>query len=446
MDILVNVPSFIVVLGIIIFVHEFGHFITAKAFGMRVFIFSFGFGKRLAGFQWGDTDCRLSLIPLGGYVKLEGEPEDHLSEDTSTRGDRKDFTARPRWQRFLVYLAGPFMNAVLTISILTGLYYLYGSGRDASVFDRPILGVVEAGTPAAAAGLQTGDEIVSIDGEPQESWEKVRFAILLRPDRDLRFRVRRAGQESDIVVRSGHTAEHYGTIGNPTKEDPFAGVYSLVRVGEVSKGLPAEGAGMKVDDAILRIAASPIRSFNDIPAVLQGAKDRPLEFEILRNGTIHKTIITPRNGRVGIANKVVITKLGLGGAAREAVVVTWQLTKMTGDVVRRLLTAQLSPKTMMGPLGIAQASGDAARKSPADYVNLIAMISLQVGLLNLFPLAPLDGGHLAILGLEGLIRRDFSVDVKAWIMNAGALLIFALIAVVLYSDLSKTSLLGRFLP
>ena len=446
MDIITNIPSFLIVLGIIIFVHEFGHFITAKAFGMRVFIFSFGFGKRLAGFQWGDTDCRLSLIPLGGYVKLEGEPEDHLSEDTSTRGDRKDFTARPRWQRFLVYLAGPFMNAVLTIGILTMFFYLYGSGRDASVFDRPILGVVEAGTPAAAAGLQTGDEILSIDGEPQESWEKVRFNVLLRPDRDLRFRIRRGGQESDVVVRSGHTTERYGTIGNPTKEDPFAGVYSLVRVGEVTKDKPAEGAGMKVDDGILRIAATPIRSFNDILGVVQGAKDRPLEFEILRNGTTQKMVITPKDGRVGIGNKVVITRLGLAGSAREAVVVTWQLTKMTATVIKRLLTAQLSPKTMMGPLGIAQASGDAAKKGIGDLLHLIAMLSLQVGLLNLFPLAPLDGGHLAILGLEGLIRRDFSVDVKAWIMNAGAILIFALIALVLYSDLSKTSLLGRFLP
>src|SRR5437870_8369682 len=108
--------AFVFVLGVIIFFHEFGHFITAKAFGMRVFIFSFGFGQRLFGFKWGDTDCRVSLIPLGGYVKLEGEPEDHLSEDVSTRGDGKDFTARPRWQRILVYLAGPFMNGVLTVS------------------------------------------------------------------------------------------------------------------------------------------------------------------------------------------------------------------------------------------------------------------------------------------------------------------------------------------
>jgi regulator of sigma E protease len=442
---LITIPSFLVVLGIIIFVHEFGHFITAKAFGMRVFIFSFGFGKRLAGFQWGDTDCRLSLIPLGGYVKLEGEPEDHLSEDTSTRGDRKDFTARPRWQRFIVYLAGPFMNAVLTIAILT-VFHMVGFGLDASIFDRPILGVIEAGTPAAAAGLKTGDEILSIDGEAPDSWQKAREAILLRPDRDLRMRVRQGAQEREVVVRSGHTAERYGTIGNPTKEDPFAGVYPLVRVGDLVKDNPAEAAGLRKDDAIVAIGATPIRSFMDIIPVVQGAKDRPLEFQLYRNGTIEKLVITPKDGLVGIKPKVVIKKFGPAGAAREAVAYTWSMTKTTVNVIKRLLTAQISPKTMMGPIGIARASGDAARDGGIAWFNLIAMISLQVGLLNLFPLAPLDGGHLAILGLEGLIRRDFSADVKAWIMNAGALLIFALIGLVLYSDLSKTSLLGRFLP
>ena len=140
MEILTNAAAFVVVLGLMIFFHEFGHFITAKAFGMRVFVFSFGFGKRLLGFKWGDTDCRVSAIPLGGYVKLEGEPEDHLSENTEQLGDGKDFTARPRWQKFLVYLAGPFMNAVLTISVLTGLF-MTGSGElDATYFSPAVIG------------------------------------------------------------------------------------------------------------------------------------------------------------------------------------------------------------------------------------------------------------------------------------------------------------------
>ena len=157
-DILFSLPAFVFVLGVIIFVHEAGHLFVAKAFGMRVFIFSFGFGKRLFGFQWGDTDCRVSLVPLGGYVKLEGEPEDHLSEDTSQKavGDGKDFLSRPRWQRFVVYLAGPAMNVVLTMVVLT-IFYMIGFMVDASRYDRPVLGAVEAGSPAEAAGLLPGD-------------------------------------------------------------------------------------------------------------------------------------------------------------------------------------------------------------------------------------------------------------------------------------------------
>src|SRR5512134_341191 len=152
MSFLTTLASFVVVLGIIIFVHEFGHLITAKAFGMRVFIFSFGFGKRLFGFKWGETDCRVSAVPLGGYVKLEGEADDLVSEDTSRLGDGKDFLSRPRWQRFLVYLAGPAMNAVLTIVVLTA-FGMIGLQVEAWRFDRPIVGAVDPASPAEKAGL-----------------------------------------------------------------------------------------------------------------------------------------------------------------------------------------------------------------------------------------------------------------------------------------------------
>ena len=148
---------------------------------MRVFVFSFGFGKRLLGFKWGETDCRVSAIPLGGYVKLEGEPGDHLSEDTAALGDGKDFLSRPRWQRFLVYLAGPAMNALLTITVLSG-FYMVGFAVEGSRYDRPIVGAVDAGSPAEKAGLLPGDEIVSIDGKPLPSWEEAQYHIILRPE------------------------------------------------------------------------------------------------------------------------------------------------------------------------------------------------------------------------------------------------------------------------
>jgi regulator of sigma E protease len=440
MSFLTTTLAFVFVLGIIIFVHEFGHLITAKAFGMRVFVFSFGFGKRLFGFQWGDTDCRVSAIPLGGYVKLEGEGDDLISEDTSQLGDGRDFLSRPRWQRFLVYLAGPAMNAALTIGVLT-VFYMIGFAVDASRYDRPIIGAVEAGSPAEKAGLQPGDEILSIDGEALPSWEEAQYQILLSPEKALELRIRRDGEERGVVVRSEATSkERVGRIG----------VHPLVRVGRVVEGAPAEEAGLRPDDAILRMDGTAIESFADIPPIVQGADGRPLSLEIWRDGRRLDLAVSPRDEgsglRIGITPKTVLKKFAPGQAVVEAVRWTWGMTRQTFDVLGRLVTAQISPKTMMGPLGIAQASGDAARGGAGSLFFLVAVISLQVGILNLLPLAPLDGGHLAILALESSVRRDLSPTLKMWVMNAGAAVIFLLIGLVIYSDISKLDVVRNLIP
>jgi regulator of sigma E protease len=441
MDSLFKLLSFVVVLGIIIFVHEFGHLITAKAFGMRVFVFSFGFGKRLLGFKWGDTDCRVSAVPLGGYVKLEGEGDDLISEDTSALGDGKDFLSRPRWQRFLVYLAGPAMNAILTVAVLTVLY-MVGYGEPASLSLSPVIGAVEKRSPAEAAGLQPGDEILAIDGAAQPTWADAGYAILIRPDADLRLRYRRGSEEKEVVLRSTSTPDRAGNIG----------VRPLTFVQVVTPGSAAAEAGLEPGDAIVRVGDTPILGAEDVRPAVLAAGAQAVAVRVYRDGSFLDMRMTPRDDGSGpkigvqVGEKLVIRKYGpvraVGAAARR----TWSMTGQIFEIVGRLLTGRLSIKTMAGPVGIAQQSGEAARQGAQPFWGFVAFLSINVGILNLFPLAPLDGGHLAILAVEGGVRRDLSPAVKGWIMNAGAAVIFLLLGlVIVYADIPRIGFVHRLL-
>jgi len=428
--------ALIVVLGIIIFFHESGHFLLAKAFGMRVFIFSFGFGKRLFGFKRGDTDYRVSLIPLGGYVKLEGEPDDVISEDTAPRGDGNDFLSRPRWQRLVVYFAGPAMNAVLAVLTFTVIFML-GVGVPGVRYDQPTIGAVEPGSPADIAGLHPGDTITRFDGEPAEDWEQVQIGILMRPNRDIQVEVARGAERLTRTVRSRMIEERMGDIG----------VFPLVRIGRVVEGSPAEAAGVKPDDGLLRVSGQPLQSFADVPEKVRAAGDQAIPFEILRGEERLTLNIAPKDGLVGIGEKFIVKKFGFVRAFKEAGRETWDRTAQMLGLLKQLLTFRVAAKSALsGPIGIAQAAGEAARTGIVSLLFLIALLSISVGVLNLFPMAPLDGGHIAVLLAEMVIRRDLSEKIKLVFMNAGFVLIMALMVFIIYSDLSKLPWLSRYLP
>ena len=428
--------ALIVVLGVIIFFHESGHFLLAKAFGMRVFVFSFGFGKRLFGFKRGDTDYRVSLIPLGGYVKLEGEADDVITEDTSERGDGNDFLSRPRWQRLIVYVAGPAMNAVLAVLTFT-IIFMLGVGVPGVRYDVPTIGAIDPGSPAEGAGLKAGDTITRFDGETATDWEQVQLGVLMRPGRNIPIEVARDGETLSVWVQARVIDEHLGDIG----------VFPLVRIGQVAKGSPAEAAGLKVDDGLLRVAGAPLQSFADVPAKVRAAGDKPLSFEILRGAERLTLDIAPKEGRVGISEKFVIKKFGFARALREAGRETWDRSAQMVSLLKQLLTFKVAAKSALsGPIGIAQAAGEAAKTGVVSILFLIALLSISVGVLNLFPMAPLDGGHIAVLLAEMVIRRELPEKMKLVFLNAGFVLIMALMAFILYSDLSKLPLLKQILP
>jgi regulator of sigma E protease len=294
---------------------------------------------------------------------------------------------------------------------------------------------VEAGSPAAAAGLQAGDRIAAIDGRAVKTWEEAHFAIALRPGADLGLKVERDGQQREVMVRADVAKEAGAEMGRLT------GLFPLVRLGTVEKGAPADQAGLRPDDGILQAGSTPVRSFTDIQSAVAASSGQPLPLKVYRDGGTLDLRVTPQATgqglKLGIGSKVQIRKYGFLGAVRESVIWTADMTLKTFQVIKGLLTAQISPRTLQGPLGIAQASGEAARQGKEQWFFLMALLSVQVGILNLFPLAPLDGGHLAILLGEGVVRRDISPNAKAWIINAGALMLFALIGLVLYSDVSK---------
>jgi regulator of sigma E protease len=436
-----TVIAFIFVLGVLVFVHEFGHYAVAKLFKVRVEVFSLGFGKRLLGFRRGDTDYRISLLPLGGYVKMAGENP----METRT-GDPGEFMSHPRWQRFLVAIAGPAMNVLLAIAVLTGVYMFR---HEVPAYDsKPAeTGWILKGSPAEKAGFKTGDKIVTIQGKANPTWDDVRYQILANLDKDLAMDVQRGTQTLPLSVPVHLSDKEDGDI--------FAQL-GLVPAGpalvsKVEKGKPADHAGMQVGDEIRTVNDIPVQSGNAIGlfSVLQTTKDSPVRIAVQRNGQIKELLVKPEllPGPTGDAYRIGIEiplevrteRLPFQTALKTAFVDCKKNSTVIFGLLARLFSGHGSIiKQFSGPVGIMEESGRAAQAGFIVLMQFMALISLNLAIFNLLPIPILDGGLMLMLLVEGIMRRDIKQEVKERVYQAAFVFLVLFAAVVIFNDVSKT--------
>jgi regulator of sigma E protease len=422
---LIALAGFIIVLGFLIFAHESGHFFVAKLFRVRVLVFSFGFGKRLFGFRKGSTDYRVSLIPLGGYVRMAGDsPEENVA------GNSDEFLSKPKWQRFLILVAGPAMNIIVAIAFMAAVVMV---GVEQPI-TQPVVAGVETGKPGARAGLQAGDRIVSIKGEPVEDFHDVRVIISMNSGTPLQFVYERNGTRRVTTLTPERTNGEYGPVGRAGISfgtDPI--------VGRVEPGSPAALAGIRAGDRILSANGKPVRAMEAFAVASNDAKGKPVTLELAR-GSERRQVVLPATTEEdlaisrGIVPPTKMLKLGLLPALRYSVAENWKMLRLAMSALARLFRPEGSMKELSGPINIARISGAMVKEGWLPTIALMAMISLQLGVMNLLPIPVLDGGHIMILLIEGVARRDLSLRVKERIQQVGFAALATLMLVVLYND------------
>ncbi len=424
-----------VILGFMILIHEFGHFAVAKLLGVRVEQFAIGFGKRLFGFKRGETDYRINALPLGGYVKMSGEnPMDERS------GDPGEFMSHPRWHRFLIAIAGPSMNILFAIGLLTCVYmvrYEYPA-----VLDEPaVIGWVIPDTPAAKAGIQAGDRIVSIDGVQNPTWEQVIPREALNPNQPLEVKIERAGQMiSKNIVPEAYGPNQMGSAGWAPKEASFP-------ITVLEPGMPAEKAGMKLGDEIISVDGQPITGLEAMIESLKHTKDKPIQITVQRDGKPLNFTVTPEltdvkgdsRYRVGIGSAPMkTTSLPLVAAFRKSLEQNKQGSLLILELVEKMVQRKISIRSIEGPIGIGRAAGQAAsKKGWTPLLELTAGISLNLGIFNLLPIPIMDGGVILLLFVESIIRRDISLRIKERIYQAAFVFLVLFAVMVIYNDVAK---------
>jgi regulator of sigma E protease len=428
--ILGTILAFLIVFGILVFIHEFGHFFTAKLVGIRVEVFSFGYGKRLLGFKKGDTDYRISLIPMGGYVKMLGEgmfePGGALAPD--------DMMSKNRAQRLLVMVMGSIMNILLAIGLVA---VINGIGVPVPEYQdqKPVIGHIDPGSPAEKAELKIDDEILSINGQKVGTWSDVEIAVGTKPDKVIMLEVLRNGAIMPVELKTESVSRY---------EMGYAGFRGkiLTQIRLVTAGSPAEKAGLKPGDVILTVDGAPV-FFYTFNLIIEKNAGKAIVLGVDRGGRVLDIPVTPRSegnvGKIGIQleAKSVTRKYGFFAAISESLKSNLKNFFLVIRFLKDLSTGQASTRQLGGPLEIAIFSYAALRMGWLAMMSWIAIISLQLGVLNLFPIPVFDGGQIFVLILESIFRKDFSPKVRQIWMQIGFVIFVFLIAFVLLNDIVK---------
>jgi regulator of sigma E protease len=434
-----NISAFTFVLGVLIFVHELGHFLMARRIGVRVLTFSLGFGPKLLSFRRGDTEYCISAIPLGGYVKMAGE-----NPEEARTGASDEFLSKSKWQRFQVLIMGPIMNLVLALVVMTFVLY---QGADVPAYGQQpvVVALVAPDSPAAKAGIQPNDRLVAVNGVPLATWDDFQMEVLPKGGKQAKFTIERAGRrfEQDLTIRA---------VGK--YDEGYVGVIPQTRpaIAAVNPGEPAHEGGLRRADVILAVNGENQVTQQRITDVIKSHESKAVTFDIEREGQRHTLTVTPRrfgkDVRVGIqmSPEFKIVKPTFPEAIKLSFERNWEASTMILKTLAGLFTRETEVKQLMGPVGIGRLSGDAFSLGWLPLFSLMAMISLNLGLLNLMPVPVLDGGHIAILALEGLSRRDFSIKVKEKMLLAGFVLLLMLMVTVIYNDLTRIQWIERLMP
>ncbi len=428
---MVTTLAFPFVLGVLVFVHELGHFLVARWHGVRVITFSLGFGPKLAKVTRGGTEYCVSAVPLGGYVKMAGE-----SIEEARTGAPDEFMSKSKWVRFQVYLAGPVMNLLLALVVLAAV--LSRGATVAAYHAGPaIIGAVDSGSPAETAGLRAGDRVVRVNGDAVPTWDDFDMAVAMAAGRTLALDVDRGGSTLHIDATPRAAGEFdQGDLGIQHVARP--------QVIQVNPGTPAARGGVHARDVILAINGEANLQNDAIVDRIHASAGKPLTLTVERDGARLDLQVTPEgamgSAQIGVSiSPYEVSEINPNWiqAIKLSAQQNWESTVLIGKTLRGLVTRRTPMRQLMGPVGIAELSGTAAAMGFAPLFSLMAMISLNLGLLNLLPVPILDGGHIAILAIEGVARRDLSVRVKERILMAGAVLLALLMVTVIYNDIAR---------